>query len=114
MLEDLFANIPVAEKKQILTQKYGLKMTTTLERSVSKMCNISEYFIEHATEVGLERGMKQGLEQGIKQGIEQGIEQSITIFIAALRKNNFSDASILNELIESFELSEETAMKYLQ
>lgn len=74
------------------------------------MCNISEYFIEHATEVGLERGMKQGLEQGIKQGIEQ----SITIFIAALRKNNFSDASILNELIERFELSEETAMKYLQ
>lgn len=94
MLEDLFANIPAAEKKKLLSEKYGLKMTTTLERSVSKMCNISEYFIEHA--------------------VEQGLEKGITILTATLKKNNFSDDLILNELMEGFQLSEEKAREYLQ
>ena len=69
------------------------------------MCNISEFFIEQATEIGLERGMEQGLEQGLEQGIRA--------LVSTLRDFNHTNELIINKLVEKFELSEEEAMKYL-
>ena len=60
MLEVLFSQKSVAEKKNILEKEYGILMTTEMEGRLNTMCNFSEFFIEE----GLERGMKQGLERG--------------------------------------------------
>ena len=73
------------------------------------MCNVSEYFIERATEIGLSRGM----EQGIQQGLEQGLEQGIKALVSSLRKLNQSNDFILSEIIEKFNVTEEKAMKHL-
>lgn len=97
MLENLFSNIPATDKKRILSEKYGIKMTNTLERSISKMCNISEFYIEQATEIGLE----QGLEQGIKA------------LVSTLKDFHYTNEVILCKIIEKFNLSKEDAMKYL-
>ena len=70
------------------------------------MCNVSEYFIERATEIGLSRGMEQGIQQGLEQGIKA--------LVSSLRKLNQSNEFILSEIIEKFNITEEKAMKYLQ
>ena len=118
MLEDLLTNIPATDKKRILSDKYGIKMTTTLERSIGKMCNISEFFIEQATEIGLERGMERGMKRGMEQGLEQGLEQGIRALVylpppLTLRDFDHTNELIINKLVEKFHLSEEDAMKYL-
>ncbi|MDE7249284.1 MAG: hypothetical protein K2N82_05225, partial [Lachnospiraceae bacterium] len=67
MLECLFSESDIIEKKRLLTEKYGMIMTSELEGRVQTMCNWSEVIIER----GIERGMEQGIERGIKQGIKQ-------------------------------------------
>lgn len=42
MLEKLLSQTSVDEKKQILTEKYGMIMTTELEGRLQTMCNLSE------------------------------------------------------------------------
>ncbi|MDE5699146.1 MAG: hypothetical protein K2I96_17355 [Lachnospiraceae bacterium] len=42
MLEKLFSQTSVDEKKRILTEKYGMIMTTELEGRLQTMCNLSE------------------------------------------------------------------------
>ena len=64
MLEVLFSQRSVAEKKNILKKEYGIVMTVELEGRLNTMCNFSECIIEMALEQGLERGLEQGREQG--------------------------------------------------
>ena len=64
MLEVLFSQKSVADKRNILEKEYGILMTVEMERSLNIMCNFSEFFIEEGLERGMERGMKRGLEQG--------------------------------------------------
>ena len=52
MLEVLFSQKSVADKKNILEKEYGILMTTEMEGRLNTMCNFSEFFIEE----GLERG----------------------------------------------------------
>lgn len=52
------------EKKKVLEQDFGLKMSAELEQEVENMGSLANAI--------LERGVKQGIEQGVKQGIEKG------------------------------------------
>lgn len=63
MLEILFSELSVQEKKHILSEECGFIMTVELEGRIQAMCNISEVIIERC----MERGMKQGMERGIEQ-----------------------------------------------
>ena len=63
MLEILFSELSVQEKKHILSEECGFIMTVELEGRIQDMCNISEVIIERC----MERGMKQGMERGIEQ-----------------------------------------------
>ena len=46
MLEELVSKKDASEKKRILADEYGLKMTAELERRIQIMCNWSESIIE--------------------------------------------------------------------
>ena len=61
MLNTAFAeDIPVEEKKRILSEDYGIAVNSEMEREMSHMCNLSEGIWE--------RGVQQGIQQGIQQG----------------------------------------------
>jgi hypothetical protein len=46
MLEELVSRKDASEKKRILADEYGMKMTAELERRIQIMCNWSESIIE--------------------------------------------------------------------
>ncbi len=48
MLEKLLSEMDVEEKKRILTEKYGMIMTTELEGRMQSMCNLSENIKEQS------------------------------------------------------------------
>ena len=48
MLEELFSKSEFIEKKKILEEDYGLKMSMELEGRMSEMCNVSDYWEEVA------------------------------------------------------------------
>ena len=50
MLEELFSKSEFIEKKKILEEDYGLKMSMELEGRMSEMCNVSDYWEEVATD----------------------------------------------------------------
>ena len=77
MLECLFSESDISEKKRLLTEKYGMVMTSELEGRVQTMCNWSEVIIERGIEQGIEQGMERGIEQGIKQERFHAIERML-------------------------------------
>jgi len=72
MLEKLLSQLSVEEKKRILTEEYGMIMTTELEGRIQTMCNLSENIKELGIEEGIEKGIKKerldALERMIKAG----------------------------------------------
>ena len=71
MLEKLLSKSSVEEKKCILTEKYGMVMTTELEGRMQTMCNWSEAIMEMSYKEGLEKGIAEGIEKGVEKGIEK-------------------------------------------
>ena len=71
MLEKLLSKSSVEEKKRILTEKYGMVMTTELEGRMQTMCNWSEAIMEMSYKEGLEKGIAEGIEKGVEKGIEK-------------------------------------------
>lgn len=69
MLEKLLSRTDVEEKKRILTEEYGMIMTTELEGRMRTMCNWSEAILEKGLEEGIEKGIEEGIEKGMKKGI---------------------------------------------
>ncbi|MCM1134135.1 MAG: hypothetical protein NC400_01045 [Clostridium sp.] len=57
MLEELVSGKDAAEKKRILADEYGMKMTAELEGRIQIMCNWSEVLGERAWENGIEQGI---------------------------------------------------------
>lgn len=51
---------------------YDIVTTVELEGGLAKMCNLSDYIWEKATEGGMQKGFEKGIEKGIEQGIRQG------------------------------------------
>lgn len=77
MLEKLLSHMDADEKKRILTQKYGMIMTTELDGRIKTMCNLSEYMIERGIEEGIEKGIERGIEKGIEKERANAIERMI-------------------------------------
>ncbi len=75
MLEKLLSQTSVDEKKRILTEKYGMVMTTELEGRIQTMCNLSENIWTLGIEEGIEKGIEKGIEEGIEKGIEKGVKK---------------------------------------
>ena len=65
------------EKKAVMRSEYGIATTVKLEGGLVKMCNLSDYIVEKATERGIEQGIERGLEELIKKKIQKNksIEQ---------------------------------------
>ncbi|MFG6345217.1 MAG: Rpn family recombination-promoting nuclease/putative transposase [Lachnospiraceae bacterium] len=64
MLEKLLSQTSVGEKKRILTEEYGMIMTTELEGRIQTMCNLSENIKEQSVKTerlnAIERMIKAG------------------------------------------------------
>ena len=73
------------------------------------MCNVAEGLWERAVESGLEHGIQQGIEQGIQQERQRNID----VLVRNLRKFGVEEEVILKQLMEEYELDEETAKSYL-
>jgi len=68
MLENLFAQTNVEEKKRILTEEYGMIMTTELEGRIQTMCNLSENIKAIGIEEGIEKERLNAIERMINAG----------------------------------------------
>ena len=67
MLEELFSQKDVKDKKEILKNEYGMIMETETERRLMNMCNVSLAVWDTAIEQGIRRGIEQGIEQGKRE-----------------------------------------------
>jgi len=102
MLEVLLSDKNVTEKKQRLTEDYGMVMTQELEGRLGHMCNLSEWHWE--------RAMEEGLEKGLEQGKELGIENLVSSYLEDGAEENF----IIGKQVKRYRLSEEEARKYFE
>ena len=70
MLEKLLSQTSLDEKKRILTEEYGMIMTTELEGRIQTMCNLSE----NIRALGIEEGIKKGVTKERLNAIERMIK----------------------------------------
>lgn len=104
MLTTLFDhNIGLTEKKAILQNEYGIKMTKQLNTEVERMCNISERYYEYGMEKGMEKGIEKGMEKG-KQEEKIKIAENLLIMSTVskeeIAKITGLDLKYVNELAE--------------
>lgn len=92
MLEKLFSKLSVEEKKRILTEEYGMTMTTELEGRIQTMCNWSEAI----KEISYKEGMEEGMKEGMKEGMEKGVEKERLNAIERMIKANLTKAQIVS------------------
>ncbi len=81
------------EKKKILGENYGLKMSVELEGRMNEMCNVSDYWEEVALQTGRKEGRK-------KQAMETALK---------LKKKGHS----LEDIAECVDFDVETVRKWL-
>ena len=63
----MFSKSEFLEKKKILEEDYGLKMSVELEGRMNEMCNVSDYWEEVALQKGRKEGRKkQAMETALK------------------------------------------------
>ena len=62
------------EKKNNLSENYGLDMDRDLGKEIEDMCNFSDLIEERAIEQGIERGIEQGRRLELDYGIKTVIE----------------------------------------
>ena len=63
MLEKLLSGVSVEEKKHILTEEFGMIMTTELEGRMQTMCDWSEAILERGIERGIEKERLNAIEK---------------------------------------------------
>lgn len=56
------------EKIETMKTEYDIVTTVELEGGLAKMCNLSDYIWEKATESGMQKGFEKGIEKGMRQG----------------------------------------------
>lgn len=77
MLEKLFSQISVEEKKRILTENYGMIMTAELEGRIQIMCNLSE----NIRDMGIEEGIKEERINAVERMLKAGsTKEQIMLF----------------------------------
>ena len=113
MLEELFSKSEFLEKKKILEEDYGLKMSVELEGRMNEMCNVSDYWEEVALQTGREEGRKKELVSlivkkikknktmaEIADDLEEKEEVIAPIYEAALSMKPDYDVEKIYELLE--------------
>lgn len=60
------------QKKQILTEEYGIEMTKAMEEELRTMCNLSLGLTEKAWNRGVQKGREEGRVEGREEGREEG------------------------------------------
>ena len=90
----LSEELSAEEKLKMLNEEFQIPITQQLDEEVSLMCNLSQ---------GIEN-------RGIQKGMEKGIRGAIDI----CRKLNLPEKEILRQIMQQYELSEDTAREYLQ
>ncbi len=78
MLEELVSKKDASEKRRILADEYGMKMTAELERRIQIMCNWSESISERARTEGIIEGRMEGRTEARIEAIEGMIRANIT------------------------------------
>ena len=96
-VEELFSKSEFLEKKKILEEDYGLKMSVELEGRMNEMCNVSDYWEEVALQTGRKEGRKEGRK---KQAMETALK---------LKKKGHS----LEDIAECVDFDIETVRKWL-
>ena len=78
MLNVLFSQTKMSsvEKKENLSENYGLDMDRDLGKEIDDMCNFSDLIEERA----IEQGIKQGIEQGRRLELDYGIRTAIKAY----------------------------------
>lgn len=66
MLEDLISQTDIEQKKRILTEEYGMIMTTELEGRIQTMCNWSENIRDTAIQKGIEEERLNAIERMLR------------------------------------------------
>ncbi len=78
MLENLLSQTDIEQKKRILTEEYGMIMTTELEGRIQTMCNWSENIRDTAIKEGIEEGIEKGIEKERLNAIERMLKANAT------------------------------------
>ena len=81
-----------AEKKQILEERYKIKMTRELEEAMDDMCNVIEYY-ERKTRV-------EALAEGKEAGIVEGEVNTTLKAIEKIEKNMYLSREEAMEILE--------------
>ena len=109
MLEELFSKSEFLEKKKILEEDYGLKMSVELEGRMNEMCNVSDYWEEVALQTGRKEGREEGRKEGREEGREEGRKKQAMETALKLKKKGHS----LEDIAECVDFDVETVRKWL-
>ena len=96
----MFSKSEFLEKKKILEEDYGLKMSVELEGRMNEMCNVSDYWEEVALQTGRKEGRKEGREEGQKEGRKK---EQVSLIVKKIKKNK-TVAEIADDLEEKEEV----------
>mgnify|MGYP004681971051 CR=1 FL=1 len=107
-VEELFSKSEFLEKKKILEEDYGLKMSVELEGRMNEMCNVSDYWEEVALQTGRKEGRKEGRKKGREEGREEGRKEGrkkeqVSLIVKKIKKNK-TVAEIADDLEEKEEV----------
>ena len=94
MLEKLFSKSNVEEKKRILTEEYGMIMTTELEGRMQTMCNWSEAIKEMSYKEGIEKGIEKERLNAIERMIQANLTKT-QIISCGYTEEEFAEAESL-------------------
>ena len=83
------------------SEKFGLKMTETLERKVNKMCNYSDYVERRGIAKGRAEGKAEGRVEGILIGKSEGALGKLVNQILRKRDLGQPEDKIADDLLES-------------
>lgn len=70
----LSAETPLAEKRQILQDEFGVQMTQQIDEEMENMCNLSQGVMEKGIRKGRAEGRAEGVEKGIVKGHAKDIK----------------------------------------
>ena len=104
MLEELFSKSEFLEKKKMLEEDYGLKMSVELEGRMNEMCNVSDYWEEVALQTGRKEGREEGRKEGREEGRKEGRKKEQVSLIVKKIKKNKTVAEIADDLEEKEEV----------